>query len=73
VRSAIAEYRKLRSEPADWGLYDFREATLNIVAAARASYRRALEIDPGNSAATGALAKLEKKGPPPLRAEPPQV
>lgn len=103
--AAVAQYRKLRAEMLDSGLYDFREPSLNIVAtslrdrknfaaaleilklnaemfprsaavqinlgdtavqagdaaAARDSYRRALEIDPGNPAATRGLANLEKK------------
>jgi hypothetical protein len=103
--AAVAEYRKLRTEMLESGLYDFRESTLNIVAtrlrerkelaaaleilrlntemfprsaaaqvnlgdtaaqsgdaeAARACYRRALELEPGNSGALQGLARLDKK------------
>jgi tetratricopeptide (TPR) repeat protein len=105
VPAAVGQYRKLRAELLDSGLYDFREPTLNIVAtslrerkdlaaalevlrlnaevfprsaavqvnlgdtaaamgdvaAARGFYRRALELEPGNAAATRGLANLEKK------------
>lgn len=103
--AAVAQYRKLRSEMLDSGVYDFRESTLNIVAtslrdrkdfaaaleilrlnaevfprsaavqfnlgataaqagdtvAARAYYRRALELEPGHAGAIQGLAALEKK------------
>jgi hypothetical protein len=104
-QAGIAQYRKLRAEMLDSGMYDFREATLNIVATslrdqkklpqaveilkfnaemfprsiaaqlvlgdaaaqtndpatARAAFRRALELEPGNAAATRGLASLDKK------------
>jgi len=104
-QAGIAQYRKLRAEMLESGLYDFREPALNIVATtlrdqkklpealeilkfnaemfpksvaaqvmvgdvaaqltdaatARSAYRRALEIEPGNPAATRGLANLEKK------------
>ena len=36
-------------------------AQMNDAATARAAYRRALELEPGNPAATRGLANLEKK------------
>ena len=105
TQAGIAQYRKLRADMLESGMYDFREATLNIVsttlrdqkkfpeaiemlkfnaeifpksaaaqvnigdtatlandaATARAAYRRALELEPGNAAATRGLANLDKK------------
>ena len=104
TQAGIAQYRKLRAEMLESGVYDFREATLNIVAttlrdqknlagaieilkfnaemfprsvaaqvilgdasaqsgdatAARAFYRRALELEPGNEGAVRGLAALDK-------------
>lgn len=104
VQAGIAQYRQLRAEMLDSGLYDFREPALNIVATtlrdqkklpealevlkfnaemfprsvganvivgdlaaqlndaatARSAYRRALELEPGNPAATRGLAAIDK-------------
>ena len=40
VAAAIDQYKKLRAERMEWGLYDFREPTLNIVATSLREQKR---------------------------------